>query len=172
MRVVEIQVFTFSELSDEAKKVAIHNYREHMEFNSYFIIEGWKEKLAQYGFIDPKIYYSGFWSQGDGACFDCDRIDIELFNKAFNKSIPKDTELYIASNSNSNHYSHEMTRYIDCNYEEDEKYSLIVEAERLDLCKEIYKALEKEYDYQNSDEAISENIIANGYDFTIDGNIF
>jgi hypothetical protein len=43
-----------------------------------------------------------------------------------------------------------------------------IEASR-DLARAFYKALEAEYDYQNSDEQIAENIEANGYEFTEDG---
>ena len=33
----------------------------------------------------------------------------------------------------------------------------------------IYKRLENEWEYQNSDEAVDESIICNGYEFTKDG---
>lgn len=35
-----------------------------------FIYDDWKETLENAGFINPEIHFSGFWSQGDGACFD------------------------------------------------------------------------------------------------------
>lgn len=38
-----------------------------------------------------------------------------------------------------------------------------------DFSRWIYRNLEKEYDYQNSDEAVEEAIIANEYEFTEDG---
>ena len=34
------------------------------------IIEDWKEKLDKFGFKDARIMFSGFGSQGDGACFE------------------------------------------------------------------------------------------------------
>ena len=43
-----------------------------------------------------------------------------------------------------------------------------IEAAR-DLAHGFYKALETEYDYQNSDECVAENIIANEYEFTEEG---
>jgi hypothetical protein len=43
-----------------------------------------------------------------------------------------------------------------------------IEAAR-DLARAFYKALEAEYDYQNSDEQIAETIIANEYEFTAEG---
>jgi hypothetical protein len=38
-----------------------------------------------------------------------------------------------------------------------------------DFARWIYRALEREYDYQNSDEAVDEMIRANGYEFEEDG---
>ena len=38
-----------------------------------------------------------------------------------------------------------------------------------DYMRWIYKQLEKEYDYQNSDECVDENILANEYTFEING---
>jgi hypothetical protein len=37
-----------------------------------FIIKKWQEKLATMGYKDAEINYSGFSSQGDGACFSAD----------------------------------------------------------------------------------------------------
>ncbi len=36
----------------------------------------------------------------------------------------------------------------------------------------IYRQLEKEYEYQNSDECVDENILCNSYTFTEDGKRF
>ncbi len=44
----------------------------------------------------------------------------------------------------------------------------LIEAAR-DLAHGFYKALEAEYEYQNSDEQVSESIIANEYEFTEEG---
>lgn len=46
------------------------------DYNDY-IIELWRMALAQIGFENAKITFSGFWSQGDGANFTCDRVDIK-----------------------------------------------------------------------------------------------
>lgn len=61
----------FDELSDEAKKKALDNVRSvaHEFFNGDYVIEDWKEILKACGFSAVTIMYSGFYSQGDGACF-------------------------------------------------------------------------------------------------------
>ena len=38
-----------------------------------------------------------------------------------------------------------------------------------DFANWIYKQLERDYDYQNSDDAVAETIEANDYEFTEDG---
>lgn len=39
----------------------------------------WEDALAQIGFTDAQISFSGFSSQGDGASFTCKRVDMEKF---------------------------------------------------------------------------------------------
>lgn len=38
-------------------------------FWSEYTLEMWQDALTQIGFTNPKIQFSGFWSQGDGASF-------------------------------------------------------------------------------------------------------
>lgn len=37
------------------------------------------KELGEFGFEEAEIAFSGFWSQGDGASFTCNRIDVGLF---------------------------------------------------------------------------------------------
>jgi len=68
----EVKVYKFNELSDEAKQKAIENL--HDLNTSYdwdqFITDDFKEKMNAIGFVVSNTYFSGFWSQGDGACFE------------------------------------------------------------------------------------------------------
>lgn len=45
------------------------------------LIEDAVNELAENGFEDAEIAFTGFWSQGDGASFTCKRIDVPLFLK-------------------------------------------------------------------------------------------
>lgn len=74
MRTKELTVYSYSELSETAKEKARNWYIENCcDYEWYdFILEDWKEKLAEIGFTNAKIYFTGFWSQGDGACFDAE----------------------------------------------------------------------------------------------------
>ena len=77
MRQIAVNVYKFDELSDEAKEKVLEKHRDINVDDSHwyeFTMEMWKEKLKEAGFDDAEIHFSGFWSQGDGACFDakCD----------------------------------------------------------------------------------------------------
>ena len=147
------------------------------------------------GWEIDKVYYSGFWSQGDGACFE----GTLRYNKGCAKLVesyaPLDKELHRiakawqslqrrnfyaleASVKHRGHYYHEMCTVFDCedtrsNYgwmQNPEAEDDIKEIAR-DFMRWIYKRLEAEYEYSVSDEVVAENIIANGYEFTEDGEI-
>jgi hypothetical protein len=81
-KIIKTTVFTYAELKERGNKAAIEKaanwLREAItdgEWHEY-ILELWQSALSQIGFTDPKISYSGFWSQGDGANFTA-RIDVE-----------------------------------------------------------------------------------------------
>ena len=40
-----------------------------------------------------------------------------------------------------------------------------------DMCKKLYRDLEKTHDYLQSDQSVSETLEANDYEFNIDGQI-
>jgi hypothetical protein len=71
MKEVTTKYFLFSELSDEAKKKAIKNNSEICFYYGWDrnIIEEEQARLEELGFSNVEILYSGFYSQGDGACF-------------------------------------------------------------------------------------------------------
>ncbi|MCP4498690.1 MAG: hypothetical protein GY822_01835, partial [Deltaproteobacteria bacterium] len=60
MRILETELYSFIELSEEAKTKAIDDYQP--EFIDDFIIDEWTDKLQKQGFNDPSIAYNGFWS--------------------------------------------------------------------------------------------------------------
>ena len=187
MRTIRTKVFTFNELNENAIEVAVKQFSEintnwnwHENTLSEFVAE-----LNEKGFEDAEIFFSGFYSQGDGLCFDA-KVNISHFAETVNeKRIVKLIEanwienVEIEKTSNSNHYSHEKTRYITAylnGYTNiDKVYTEFIEkieATRLQLCKDFYKILANEYEYLCSSEAIAETIIANDYEFTIEGKLF
>ena len=80
-----------------------------------------------------------------------------------------------ASMSHSGHYSHSGCMDVSVEHSED-PYRDIGDAEddirqlMRDFADWIYAQLEKEYNYQTSDEVVEEAILANEYTFDEDGN--
>ena len=74
MKTVQIELFTFEELTPEVQKKVIEDNRYmNVEFFDWYhlIIENWTGKLEEAGYLEPEILFSGFCSQGDGASFMC-----------------------------------------------------------------------------------------------------
>lgn len=80
-RTIETPVFKFDQLSDEAKKHAIEkNYDWNVDYNWWDSV--YEDAIMMAGIIgiqietrrgsstEPAIWFSGFSSQGDGACFE------------------------------------------------------------------------------------------------------
>ena len=73
MKTKTINLYEFSELSEQAKKKVLNDLRFiNVEYLQWYDSDTdfWIEKLNEAGFTDAKIFFSGFSSQGDGACFD------------------------------------------------------------------------------------------------------
>ncbi len=173
MRTIKTKVYKFNELSEQAKNKAIEQWRK----NSYdqddlmnMLIEEIEEDLKEDGIINPKVLYSGFGSQGDGACFTCDYTDAGKFlkdekYKGISFKITHNGRYYFAKSTNvevsDEDISHEM-------FNEVEKK---IEDERELLGNDIYERLETYYMYLLSDEQIIDNIEANEYEFTEDGKM-
>jgi hypothetical protein len=165
-----------------------------------FILDDATDVLKVLGYSSVEIYYSGFCSQGDGAQFvgkfyasDYDAKGTNGVQKLL-VDRPTDKELarcaaelerillispqLSASIKSSGHCSHEMATHFSVDFgdeegtepfDTDEIEDAFKEVSR-DLMRWLYRSLEKNWDYQNSDECVDENIRANEYEFDKDGN--
>lgn len=203
MRTVETKVFTFDELSNDAKEKARAWYRE-----GAFDYEWWDEvyddavtiaKLmgieiedAPRGRTGPAIFFSGFSSQGDGACFEGEYAYAKGSAAKVREHAPKDTELHriareladiqrrhlyglSASVKHRGHYYHEHCTEIDV-FNRD---GCVTDSDTADAIREclrdfmrwIYRQLEREYEFSSiRDEQVDESIRANEYEFEEDGS--
>lgn len=86
-----ISVYQFNELSDEAKQKAIDNNR-HWNISDpdwyQLVLDSWYQLLSSIGIDDAQIGFSGFCSQGDGACIHDASFDSEKLS-AFMANVPK-----------------------------------------------------------------------------------
>lgn len=200
MTTVEVNVYQFDELSDAAKEKAREWYRNGgFDYNWYeYIYEDFKERAKEAGFDVTNIYWSGFWSQGDGAMFEydytSDKLRMEFINQLGLSPMRKgwliNNTMTSGKGKQRGHYYHEKSCDHNIYWEVDNgdlAYSTLfydwldsfaadfgeyVIDIYEDLCCDLYRALEEEYEYLNSDEVIDETIMANGYEFDDDGNRF
>ena len=177
---------------EEVKEKAIENNRYiNVDSDDWyeFVISDWKEKLEQVGFSDPEIHFSGFYSQGDGACFDCKSFDISRLlknldftdkQKARIVELQDDFSISIEKNGFYNLYSHERTRYTEIDYffveKQSDKDLLLnlekqIEEMRLDFCRKIYSELRDAFEDLTSDQAVYDTLQANEYLFEENGKI-
>lgn len=179
--------YTFEELNDEHKKRAIEN-------NRYINVEhDWWEYVYDdtiqigkiLGLKIERIFFSGFWSQGDGACFECYFSHEKQILKRIKEYAPKDEELHRIAKAfsslhaksfyttkgrtkQSGYYNHEYSMIIDIDHEKGaENYEEWKEL-LADFARWIYKSLKNEYKYLTSDETIAESLIDNGCEFEIE----
>lgn len=200
MRTIEKTVYLFTELSDRAKESARDWWRSCENELSCFA-ECVLEDAVNIGDIlgidlnTPNIFYSGFSSQGDGACFEgtykykkgalstlvknigaTSKGDIELLRIC--KELQEVQKRYFyqltATMTHSGHYYHSgcMRVSVDCG---DDRETSKGEDEITQLMREfadyIYDQLEQSYDFTMSDENVDENITINGYEFSESGAI-
>lgn len=193
---VTINTYTFPELSEKAKDKARQYYHDVYMSDGFWyecIIEDAKEVGKILGFDIENIYFSGFWSQGDGASWSGDYRyekgapakvagytgkDSELIRIAQGLQDIQRRNFYklVASVSRTGYYCHSHTMRADVEDRTDPYRDVSGAEEDLlklfrDFADWIYSNLEKEYDYRTSDAAIAEDFDANGVLFTADGSV-
>lgn len=183
------KVYEFEELSEEAQeKVLADNNQINIDYWEWWhnVYDIWEEKLEEMGYTNPKINFSGFWSQGDGASFECN-IDLERWLKA-RKLTNKHRAIYRALKRDaiaykivqSGHYSHEMTMGIELYFSEEneevymkaEKVRELILDDARTQARLIYKELEEEYNFLTSKEVLTDTIRSNEWKFLEDGTMF
>ena len=183
---------TKDELIDKYRDINTHHEWWECTYDCF------KADMEAIGISVDNMYFSGFWSQGDGACFEGEVTDWDLFLPTM--GITNDVLVEFIRNhwsfsvSHSGHYYHEnctsflgelpmpddydTEEFIDnfSPYTEDFRskawlavlrgfdFSSMEETFRdafKDHMRQLYRDLEKEYDYLTSDEAVWESLEAN-----------
>ena len=191
--------FDFSELSETAREYARNSYREYGLNDDWYapLIEDWKEGLELLGIDASDIFFSGFWSQGDGACFECFYSYRKGWRKALNSEFggslgdillsagerlqalqrPLFYRL-IATVSQSGRYVHHYSTIFDVDPDGILSDESAADAENelkgilRGLMREIYSSLEREYNYLSSDSVIDECLQNDGLQFLESGEIY
>lgn len=180
-------VYQFDELSDAAKERAREWWREGgLDYEWWdTTYDDAKTCLALAGFTVDRIYFSGFSSQGDGACFEgsWSASDTKPVRE-MRQHAPKDKDLHTIaatmrklarqdrnasmSVKNRGRESHEHATEFYVTARTAKIDDAIVETSR-DAMRWIYRQLEREYEWLNSDEQVDESIRANEYEFDEEG---
>lgn len=196
---VEKTVYDFDELSQSAKENAIHQYAANHDwwdsvyddFIQILDIFGFEVTEHKNGRKHHNIEFSGFYRQGSYAAFSGYYYFRKEMAKKIKEYAPKDEELHriakeLTEMQRKNFYSLSAKfRYSDYS-----GYSVDMEDGRRqygwmdsdepekhfreilkDLSSWLYKYLEREYEYLNSEEHFKETCEANGYTFDCNGNL-
>lgn len=182
-------IYQFDELTDAAKEEARAWFRTasaHDNWWSESIIDDAKRIGAMIGFDVDKIYWRGFWSQGDGTCWTGAVTYSTGCAAAVARECPQDSEIQRIARAwrdlqRRNFYQIRggvsandgyMRTSVDAYRADDREVIGEDDANQIasDFADWIYRSLEKEYDYQMSDECVDESIRCNEYGFDEDGN--
>lgn len=209
---VSKDAYFFDELDESAKERARDWWRqaETDDFDTDFVIDD-AEQIAEILGIefatrsvplmgggtrtDSKVYWSGFSSQGDGACFEGRYSYAKGAAKKIRAYAPNDKRLHAIADSlqeaqrkafyrlgaqmtHSGHYYHSGCMSVSV-YDVEAQYrdfpegveEEIIGAMR-DFADWIYRQLEAEYEYRMSDENVDESIRINEYEFDESGRRF
>lgn len=210
--IIETTVYEIHELSDAAKDKARAWFREGVgDFDWYdFIFEDFEETCRILGIElrthtvrlmgggtrqKPCIWFSGFSSQGDGACFEGAYRYENKSPRRIREHAPQDAALHSiadrlfevqrdnffqlrASIGHRDRYYHAYSMDISVESDSPVCQDMTASADEIviqclrDLAHWLYRQLEREWDYMTSDECVDEGIAANGYTFTESGRRF
>ena len=125
----------YKDLTDEAKEHAFERHQEYAQSNDYYWWEStqdyWVEKLEGLGIYTSteQMFFSGFGSQGDGACF-TGRINLKEFLEAHPYILRRHVDLYTSTipfdhqGAACEFYDIELTRHGSTNYNHEKSVHL------------------------------------------------
>ena len=210
--IVTTTVFTIDELSDAAREKARSWYRDQGLFDEWndYVFQDFETICGIIGITldthpvrlygggtrdQSNIWYRGFWSQDDGACYEGCYSHARGAAKALRAHAPKDTELHgivdalqaaqrrnfwqlHATVRQTGRHPHASSLQIDVERDSptwqpiaDGADDTVIEALR-DLAHWLYRQLRDSYEAETSDCAVDEAIEANEWTFTKDGKRF
>ena len=144
-----------------------------------------------------KIYFSGFYSQGDGAMFEYDNVKGQLISdflltsnlSPMRKGWLNNNAAFYGKGRHQGYHYHESCCNHSIGVEVDngnilygsnfrnwiesfyDSFFDFVANKYKDMCRELYRDLEKSYEYLTSDQSVADTLEANDYEFNINGEI-
>lgn len=192
MKTIRTKVYQFSELSEQAKKVAIERERkDYWEYGEplYFFDEYCNEQAALFGFTDCKFQWSLSYSQGDGLSFSCGSFDLKKFlsehSPKLKQSVIDTLSCYLTTEikGNTGHYCYAHKNDVSISLDVYRREypnidKLVAELELslqsiyLQLCKELEREGYSWIEAEDKDESIIDRIESNEWEYTQDGKRF
>ena len=204
--IIQTTIYQFRELSSPAKEKARSWYRETAidpdwydfvcaDFEAICGILGLDLKTRTVRLMGggtrqkPCLYFRGFWSQGDGACFEGVYTHERQAPAKIRHHAPQDIDLHRIADTlqaiqrrnfyrlraeihHRGFYCHEHCMVISVERDSPTGQDMTADTEDIvmealrDLARWFYRQLEREYAFQTSDEAVDEAMTANAYTFT------
>jgi hypothetical protein len=149
------------------------------------IVSEWKTRLESMGYEDPMILFSGFYCQGDGACFEA-RINLErwLDHSGLTSKYERLREAYSSCDveltlRHSGRYYHKYSTRLESHYSGSDdrvarelgEVDALISEEKVRLANEIYRELESAYEGYTDNEAVAETLNANEFEFFKNGRV-
>ena len=144
-----------------------------------------KETAKEKGFKVDDIYFTGFFSQGDGACFVGSVSDFTKFTEKIDRRVAKlikDGKIELSCLiKHTGRYYHERSSTFDYCIDTEVGLNILSELEKIEdeireiyysACRTLYRELEEEYYALQNDENVRESIVANEYEFYSNGEVY
>ena len=119
----ETKVYHYNELPENAKQKARNHYIENWVHDDWYdyVYSMAIEDGKKHGFVIDNIYFSGFYSQGDGACWEGSVDLYDFLDSHANNSIGRDCWVWLIADGwihnsvdikrHPSHYSHSGCMY-------------------------------------------------------------
>lgn len=194
MKTIQLTIYAAAELSEAARTKAYDQWLETACDHDWhdFVREDAKEIAGLFGITDYTLYFSGFASQGDGACFVGSYAYAKGAPKAIRAHAPEDPALHgiadglqalqarhfyglTAEVTHRDRYYHDRSVDFDIRKNGDCP-SDAAAGELKDLLRRFmrwtYRTLEAEYDELRTEGAFLADAAANEYAYTANGKRF
>lgn len=199
MREIKViyDVYTFEELPEHIQDKLIEGEREYLssDWNDFFcqdVLDSWVSRLEEQGFNNPDINYSGFWSQGDGASFTTDSIDLiklcdhlELWPTGKEKtyrSLLKNLSYTTYLKRTNHHYYHENSTTFYCHVDYQwghteaqnaldkffQDIEPLIDEHIVDMGIAIYRDLQEDYEAYTTEDFARKQLIDLGREYIVD----